>query len=74
MRSLKASGHLIVASFSENGPAKCSGLDVVRYNPEKMHNEFGRNFKLVKSLTETHETPFQTNQEFIYCYCRMIAD
>lgn len=74
MRSLKVGGHIIVASFGENGPQKCSGLDVVRYNPETMHSEFGKNFKLVKSITETHETPFQTTQEFIYCYCRMIAN
>lgn len=70
MRSLKIGGHIIVASFGENGPAKCSGLDVVRYNPETMHNEFGNEFKFVKSLNETHETPFGTTQEFIYCYCR----
>ena len=74
MRSLKVGGHIIVASFGENGPQKCSGLAVVRYNPETMHSEFGKNFKLVKSITETHETPFQTTQEFIYCYCRMIAN
>ena len=74
MRSLKVGGHIIVASFGKNGPLKCSGLDVVRYNPETMHSEFGRNFKLVKSITETHETPFQTTQEFIYCYCRMITN
>ncbi len=74
MRSLKIGGHIIVASFGLNGPQKCSGLDVVRYSPETMHSEFGRNFKLVKSLAETHETPFQTTQEFVYCYCRMIAN
>lgn len=74
LRSLKVGGHIIVASFGENGPQKCSGLDVVRYNPETMHNEFGNNFNLVESLSEAHETPFQTTQEFIYCYCRMIAN
>lgn len=72
MRSLKTGGHIIVASFGENGPAKCSGLDVVRYTPETMHDEFGGEFSLVKSLSETHETPFGTTQEFVYCYCRKI--
>ncbi len=74
MRSLKPGGHIIVASFGENGPQKCSGLDVVRYNPETMHGEFGSGFKLVKSLNETHETPFGTTQEFIYCYCRKVVE
>ena len=72
MRSLKVGGHIIVASFGLNGPQKCSGLDVVRYSPETMHSEFGNEFKLVKSMTETHHTPFDTSQEFIYCYFRKL--
>lgn len=72
MRSLKPGGHIIVASFGLNGPDKCSGLDVVRYSPEAMRDEFGGDFKLVKSLNETHETPFGTKQEFVYCYCRKL--
>ena len=70
MNSLRPGGHIIVASFGENGPLKCSGLDVVRYSSETMHNEFGDEFKLIKSFNETHKTPFATTQEFIYCYCR----
>lgn len=73
MRSLKVGGHIIVASFGLNGPAKCSGFDVVRYSAETMHDEFGNGFKLVESLNETHKTPFGTTQEFIYCYCRKMA-
>ena len=69
-RSLKPNGHIIVASFSLEGPQKCSGLDVMRYSPETMHNEFGGPFQLVDSLAETHNTPFGTTQEFVYCYCR----
>ncbi len=73
MRSVKVGGHIIVASFGENGPQKCSGLDVVRYSPEMMHDQFGGEFKLIKSLNEKHETPFGTAQEFIYCYCRKMV-
>jgi len=72
MRSLKVGGHIIVASFGFGGPEKCSGLDVVQYTPDSMHNEFGDEFKLVSSFNETHETPFNTTQEFIYCYCRKL--
>ncbi|MEO5859226.1 MAG: class I SAM-dependent methyltransferase [Pyrinomonadaceae bacterium] len=68
--SVKPSGHIIVASFGTSGPLKCSGLDVVRYDPESMHGEFGSGFHLVDSIAETHETPFGTTQDFIYCYCR----
>lgn len=69
-RSVRSGGHVIVASFGLGGPVKCSGLDVVRYSPNTMHGEFGDRFTLVGSSTETHETPFGTTQEFIYCYCR----
>ena len=72
MKSLKIGGHIIVASFGLDGPKKCSGLNVVRYSPETMHDEFGANFELVKSIKETHQTPFETSQEFIYCYCRKL--
>ena len=70
MRSLKQGGHIIVASFGLEGPQKCSGLDVVRYSPETMHDEFGNSFDLVESVGETHNTPFGTTQDFVYCYCR----
>ncbi|MBX3292917.1 MAG: class I SAM-dependent methyltransferase [Acidobacteria bacterium] len=70
IRSLKPEGHIILASFSLEGPKKCSGLDVMRYSPETMHSEFGRPFQLVASQSETHNTPFGTTQEFVYCYCR----
>jgi SAM-dependent methyltransferase len=72
MRSLKPGGHIIVASFGLEGPEKCSGLDVVRYSPDSMHDEFGDAFRLVKSVGETHNTPFGTTQEFVYCYCRKV--
>ena len=72
MRSLKVGGHIIVASFGLEGPRKCSGLDVVRYSPESMHGEFGDQFRLVRSVKESHETPFGTTQEFVYCYCRKL--
>lgn len=72
MRSLKPGGHIIVASFSLEGPQKCSGLDVMRYSPASMHGEFGNNFQLIESLGETHNTPFGTTQEFVYCYCRKV--
>ena len=72
MDSVKPGGHVIVASFSLEGPEKCSGLNVVRYSPDTMHREFGDSFRLVKSVDETHNTPFGTTQEFIYCYFRKL--
>jgi len=69
-RSVRPGGHVIVATFAPNGPLRCSGLDVVRYSPNTLHREFGNAFELVSHRRETHETPFGTEQQFVYCYCR----
>ena len=69
MHAVKPGGHVIVATFGPEGPSKCSGLDVVRYDADRLHGEFGDAFRLVESATEVHDTPFGTSQQFIYCYC-----
>ena len=70
--AVRPGGHVIVATFAPDGPDQCSGLEVLRYNPEGLQNEFGESFELVDFTRETHHTPFGTEQKFIYCYCRMI--
>ncbi|MEX2553352.1 MAG: class I SAM-dependent methyltransferase [Actinomycetota bacterium] len=70
-RSLKVDGHIVVATFGEEGPEKCSGLDVARYSADGLHDQFGAGFKKVSSRTENHMTPWGTEQEFVYCYCRL---
>jgi len=69
-RSVRKGGHVIVGTFGPEGPTKCSGLDVVRYDAESLHGEFGVQFKLLGSSKELHHTPFGTVQQFLYCYCR----
>ena len=68
-RAVKPGGHVIVATFGPEGPTKCSGLDVVRYGADALHDEFGSDFHLVKHLTELHQTPAGSIQQFTYCYC-----
>ena len=70
-RSVKPGGHIIVSAFGPEGPTKCSGLEVMRYDAESLHREFGARFRLVESSTELHRTPFDTTQQFLYCYCRI---
>ena len=70
MRAVRPNGHVIIATFAEDGPEKCSGLPVMRYCPETLHAEFGKAFHLVKHSKEAHHTPFGTEQQFVYCYCR----
>ncbi len=71
LRSVKLGGHIIVSTFGSEGPEKCSGLDVIRYDADELHDQFGGEFKLIKSSTEIHQTPFGTDQQFLYCYCRL---
>ena len=71
MRTVKHGGYVIMSTFGPEGPEKCSGLDVVRYDPEHLHGQFGKSFKMINSSTELHKTPMGTTQQFLYCFCRM---
>ena len=70
-RAVKPGGHVIVSTFGPEGPIKCSGLEVMRYDAESLHGEFGGHFRLVENCKELHQTPFGTTQQFLYCYCRL---
>jgi len=70
MRAVKPGGHVIVATFAEDGPEKCSGLPVARYSAQGLHAQFGNPFTLLRQQREEHHTPFGTVQQFIYCLCR----
>ena len=70
-RAVKPGGHVIVSTFGPEGPTKCNGLAVMRYDAESLHGEFGGGFRLVESSQELHQTPFGTTQQFLYCYCRL---
>lgn len=72
-RAVRPGGHVIVGTFGPDGPMKCSGLDVVRYDAGTLHGEFGGAFRLMESLQEIHETPWGTQQQFVYCYCAVVA-
>ena len=69
--AVEPGGHVIVGTFGPDGPMKCSGLDVMRYDAKSLHGEFGTHFRLIKSLRELHNTPFGTRQQFLYCYCTL---
>jgi SAM-dependent methyltransferase len=70
-RAVKPGGHVLVSTFGPEGPTKCSGLEVVRYDADSLHAEFGVRFRLLDSFKELHHTPFGTTQQFLYCLCRV---
>ncbi len=55
-----------MATFAEDGPERCSNLPVRRYSPDLLAAELGQGFELIQSLRETHVTPAQGEQKFIY--------
>jgi SAM-dependent methyltransferase len=69
-RALKPRGHIVVATFGPEGPTRCSGLEVCRYDADTLHSEFGGDFMKLSSARERHVTPWGNEQEFVYCYCR----
>ncbi len=70
-RAVKPGGHVLVSTFGPEGPTKCSGLEVVRYDAESLHAEFDVRFRLLDSIKELHNTPFGATQQFLYCLCRV---
>jgi ubiquinone/menaquinone biosynthesis C-methylase UbiE len=65
-RTLTPGGHVIIATFALDGPPNCSGLEVARYDTTSICAELGSEFQLVEQASETHTTPWQTEQKFGY--------
>lgn len=70
--SLKSNGHLILATFAEDGPPQCSGLPVMRYSVEELVVEMREAFDLVRAVKEDHSTPSGNIQKFSYCHFRKV--
>jgi len=71
LRAVKPGGHVILSTFGPEGPTKCSGLDVMRYDAKALLGEFGGRFRVEESSKELHRTPWGTVQQFVYCCCRV---
>ena len=66
-RSLSPTGYLVIATFSENGPKKCSGIEVRQYSEQSMSDLLKRFFKKIKCYPVDHKTPLGLIQHFIFC-------
>ena len=74
VHAVNPGGHVVVATFGPQGPTKCSGLDVIRYDAEALRNEFGSAFRLVSHQDERHQTPMGSTQQFTYCHFTVLSD
>jgi SAM-dependent methyltransferase len=70
-RSVGPAGQVIIMTFAIDGPKKCSGLDIVQYDADKLMNELEPGFELLENGHETHRTPAGGEQKF--AYFRLIA-
>jgi len=71
--SIKVGSYVIIAAFSIGGPTKCSGLNIVQYDLEKLKEELGKNFVFIEEQFEIHITPKGKEQEFGYYVFNKIA-
>jgi SAM-dependent methyltransferase len=66
-KGLNENGALIIGTFSENGPLKCSGIEIKQYSEVSLATCFIANFNKTKAVNYNHPTPFNTTQNFVFC-------
>ncbi|MEO5645369.1 MAG: class I SAM-dependent methyltransferase [Bacteroidia bacterium] len=66
-KGIRKNGYLILGTFSESGPKKCSGLEIKQYSEVSMSARFEIAFDRIKCVEENHTTPFHTLQHFLFC-------
>ncbi len=72
LQILKPGGSAIVATFSLDGPGRCSGLPVQRYSPDTLSAELGPELEMLEPLPHVHTTPWGSRQSFVYCRFRRV--
>jgi 2-polyprenyl-3-methyl-5-hydroxy-6-metoxy-1,4-benzoquinol methylase len=72
-KSVNPNGFMAIGTFSENGPTKCSGLDIKQYSESELEKTLTYYFRKIRCITEDHITPFHTTQNFLFCSFRKAA-
>ena len=70
LRALGENGQVVLGTFGPEGPRKCSGLDVCRYDVTSLQAQLGSNFKLLQHELTEHTTPHGVTQQFLFCRFR----
>jgi len=71
-QNLNPTGVMVIGTFSEQGPKKCSGIEIRQYSEETMTDRFNKFFEKIKCITIDHKTPFDTIQNFVFCSFRQL--
>ena len=69
-KAITQKGILVIGTFSEQGPTKCSGIEIKQYSEQTMTDLFQNHFQKTDCITLDHKTPFETNQNFVFCSFR----
>jgi 2-polyprenyl-3-methyl-5-hydroxy-6-metoxy-1,4-benzoquinol methylase len=72
-QSVNPNGFMAIGTFSENGPTKCSGLDIKQYSESELEKTLTYYFRKIRCITEDHITPFHTIQNFLFCSFKKAA-
>ena len=67
-------GKLIIGTFAEDGPLKCSGLEIKRYSINNLKELFKENFEFIEGFKKLHSTPFDTQQSFTFCVFKKLTN
>lgn len=65
--NIENNGFLILATFSNKGPKKCSGIEIKQYSASALEMEFKSSYNKLECFTIDHKTPFDTLQNFVFC-------
>ena len=65
--SMSENGVLVIGTFSEQGPKKCSGIEIKQYSEKAMTDILQKYFEKIKCITVDHETPSHSIQNFVFC-------
>lgn len=71
-KAIKPTGALVIGTFSDKGPTKCSGIEIKQYSENAMTERLKAFFEKVKCITIDHKTPFDTIQNFVFCSFRKL--
>lgn len=66
-KGISPTGVLVIGTFSEQGPTKCSGIEIKQYSEKSMTERLMKFFEKIKCIVVDHKTPFNTIQNFIFC-------
>jgi len=71
---LSPHGVFVLGTFSEQGPKKCSGIEIKQYSEDEMTDRLKKFFEKVKCIRVEHKTPSETIQNFVFCSFRKLPD